>query len=140
MIDPVRDRVHPLGRKPQPLDDAATDELARHDDGRRVPRRALVPAPPEDQLGPGEELRQLEVLEVVDGHDARQLEPGQRDRKGVVDEVERFVAVPQRPGRIAATAIAKARCRIDCAGRYSETSTSGSPSPAPGAAGGTNAV
>ena len=55
-------------------------------------------APPEQPLGAAEEVRQIEVLEVVDGDDGRQLERRDGDRERVVHEVEPLEAASQRAG------------------------------------------
>ncbi len=83
----------------------------------------------------------VEVLEIVHRHHRRYLERRQRDRQWVVDGVERHQKrAGGAPGRAAASAIANARSGILRASLYSGTGTSGSPSPAPGAAGGVKAA
>src|SRR4029079_13830177 len=77
VVDAPRDRVDALRRDAEQLDRAPPDELARHDHGVGLARRPLVRASPEETLGAREELRMVEMLQVVHGHRRREREPRQ---------------------------------------------------------------
>ena len=79
--------MHELRVEPELLDDPPTGPLADHDDAIRLPRGAVVGEPAEDPLPAGEELGQVEVLDVEEGEDRRPVDGRDGDREGVVDDV-----------------------------------------------------
>ena len=59
-----------VGSRSSDVDGALAHELAGHDHGGGRARRAVVGEAPERALARREELRQVEVLDVVERHDA----------------------------------------------------------------------
>ena len=80
------------------------------------------------------------MLEIEERDDARCLDLRHRDGERVVEHVDVIQTAPDPRRASAASAIASARSGMLRAARYSGTGTSGSPSPAPGAAGGVKTV
>ncbi len=87
VVEPVVDHSHRCRLEPEQLDRACADEGARADDERSRARRAMVGERPEGAFAAREELRQVEVLEVVEGNEARNGERGDTDRERIVDDL-----------------------------------------------------
>ena len=97
VVDAVVDDPDPAGRDPEPLDHPVADERRRDDDRLRRARRAVVGERAERPLAAREELRQIQVLEVLQRHHAGGRDRRNADRERVVDDAGR----PQMPAQAA---------------------------------------
>ena len=88
MVDRVWDDVDAVGIEIEQLDGAPANELARDDHGRGSAGSAVVGDAPERPARRAEELREIAMLRVVQGHDRRRLRPRRRHRQRVVKDVE----------------------------------------------------
>jgi hypothetical protein len=87
VVEPVRNDANAHAVDAEVPCDAVPDELARDDDASRGARSAVVVEGPERALRAREELRQVEVLQVVHRHDRRRVERRHADRERIVDDV-----------------------------------------------------
>ena len=74
VVDAPGNGVHALRRQTEQLDRAAADELAGHDYRIGVAGGAFVRPRPPEPLGPRKELGVVEMLQVVNRHDCRQVQ------------------------------------------------------------------
>ena len=97
VIDAVVDHPDPVPVEAEGLLRAVADEGARHDHELRRASRAVVGDPPELALAAGEELWQVEMLDVVQRHRGRRLYRWDADRQRVVHGVDAGEPPDERP-------------------------------------------
>jgi hypothetical protein len=87
VVEPLRDDANPLRLDAEVLDRAAADEIADHDHTGCAAYRPVPGHPAKCLLAPREHGRQVEVLEVVQRHDARLVDRRNADRQRVVHHI-----------------------------------------------------
>ena len=96
VVEPQVDHLDAIRLELHPLDEALLHVPADRDHRAGVVERPAVREPAVEPLGPGEELRVEEVLDVEQAHCGRRLvDPREHDREREVDRVE--LVQPQLP-------------------------------------------
>ena len=97
VVDAVRADAYARRVEPEPRYGPLAHELARHNDDVRPARGAVVRDPPEEPLATREELREIEMLDVVQGCDARHAESWHGHGKREVHDVDPGEGCAERP-------------------------------------------